>query len=261
MTRSVGLGVTLGALTFSASSVGSSRELPRPVPHVVAVDGLPAPRGRRRQRAHGLEGSRRGVDGNGLQRRLDPNPLLRDRRTGRVGVERLLLDRVQAGRHVVDAVGGQQPPGILGEPLDLVGRRDRERVDPVVRHPAGVGVHRFGRQLDRLGVERCQRPCHRNRTPGGLGRDVGIELGVRCEAPGAVDDHPHRQPDLAVDDGGLQPTVAKLHDLVDDTVDAQVGVARRRPPRPPRVQRRQSVGAAARGSRDRLDGVLSRLTP
>jgi hypothetical protein len=48
---------------------------------------------------------------------------------------------------------------------------------------------------------------------------------MRGEAPGAVDYHPHGQPDLAVDDGSLQLTVAQLYNLVDDAVDAQVGVA------------------------------------
>ena len=116
-------------------------------------------------------------------------------------------------------------PEYSASSADLVGRRDRERVDPVVGHPADVGVHRFGRQLDRLGVERRQRARHRDRAPGGLGCDVGVQFGVRREAPRAVDDHPHRQPDLAVDDRGLQLTVAQRHDLVDDAVDAQVGVA------------------------------------
>ena len=51
------------------------------------------------------------------------------------------------------------------------------------------------------------------------------QLGVRGEAPGAVDDDPHRQADLAVDDRGLQLTVAQLHDLGGDPVNAQVGVA------------------------------------
>ena len=126
---------------------------------------------------------------------------------------------------MVDAVGGQQPPRVLAEHADLVGRRDRERVDPVVGHPADVGVHRLGRQLDRLGVERRQRARHLHRAAGGLGCDVGVQLGVRRETPRAVDDDPDRQPDLAVDDRGLQLTVAQLHDLVDDAVDAQVGVA------------------------------------
>ena len=53
----------------------------------------------------------------------------------------------------------------------------------------------------------------------------GVQLGVRREAPRAVDDHPHRQTDFAVDDGRLQLTVAQRHYLVDDAVDAQVGMA------------------------------------
>ena len=70
-----------------------------------------------------------------------------------------------------------------------------------------------------------QRGGHRDRAARRLGGDLGRQLGVRGEAPGAVDDHPHRQPDLAVDDRGLQLTVAQLHHLGGDAVDAQVGVA------------------------------------
>ena len=59
-----------------------------------------------------------------------------------------------------------------------------------------------------------------------VGRHGRVQFGVRGEAPRAVDDHPHRQTDLAVDDGGFQFTVAQLHDLRRDAVNAQVGVAR-----------------------------------
>ena len=168
---------------------------------------------------------------------------------------------MQAGRDVVDAIGGQQPPRVLGKQPDLVGPRDRERVDPVVGHPADVGVDGFGRQLDRLGVERSQGARHLHRATSGLSCDVGVQLGVRGEAPRAVDDHPHRQSHLAVDDGGLQLTVAQLHDFVGDAVNAQVGVARAGRDR----GRQRRIGkrgvAAARGSRHRLVGALSRLTP
>ena len=66
---------------------------------------------------------------------------------------------------------------------------------------------------------------HLHRPPRGLGRHVRVQLGVRGETPGAVDDHPHRQADLAVDDRGLQLAVAQLHDLGGDAVNPQVGVA------------------------------------
>ena len=62
----------------------------------------------------------------------------------------------------------------------------------------------------RLGVERSQRAGDRDRAPGGLGRDVDVQFGVRGEAPCSVDDHPHRQADVAVEDRGLQLTVAQL---------------------------------------------------
>ena len=54
---------------------------------------------------------------------------------------------------------------------------------------------------------------------------VGRQLGVRGETPGAVDDDPHRQADLAGDDRGLQFAVAQLDDLGGDAVNPQVGVA------------------------------------
>ena len=66
-----------------------------------------------------------GIDGDRLQRRLHPHPLLGDRRAEGVGVERLLLDRVQPRRHVVDTVGRQQAVRVLVEHGDLVGRRAR----------------------------------------------------------------------------------------------------------------------------------------
>ena len=47
---------------------------------------------------------------------------------------------------------------------------------------------------------------------------------MRGEAPGAVDDHPHREADLAVQHGGLQFTVAQVHGLSGDCVHPQVGV-------------------------------------
>ena len=126
---------------------------------------------------------------------------------------------------MVDTVGGHQPAGVLLQHRDLVGGRDGERVDPVVRHPAHVGVDGFGGQLDAVGVQRCQRGRHPDRPAGGVGRHDGVQFGVRRETPGAVDDHPHRQADFAVDDGGLQFTVTNLHDLAGDAVNTQVGVA------------------------------------
>ena len=171
ITRSVGPAVTLGALTFSASNAGSCASS-SVQSHTSSPASASQPRAhRRRQRAHRIETARGRVDGDRLQRRQHPHPLLGDRRSEGVGVERLLLDRVQAGRHMVDAVGGQQPPGVLVEHGDLVGRGDVERVDSVVRHPADVGVHRLGRQLDALAVQCRQRGGHLHRAARRLGGD------------------------------------------------------------------------------------------
>ena len=207
ITRSVGPGVTPGRLGLLGQQRRQRRQLTRPVPHVVARHDLPALRGRRRQCAHGFEGSGRGVDGHRLQRRIHPHPLLGDRRAERVGVERLLLCGVQRGRDVVDAVGGHQPAGVLLQHRDLVGGRDGERVDPVVRHPARRRSRRVRRPARCVRRSAVPAPRHPNRPAGGVGRHDGVQFGVRRETPGAVDDHPHRQADLAVDDGGLQFTV------------------------------------------------------
>jgi multiple sugar transport system permease protein len=48
---------------------------------------------------------------------------------------------------------------------------------------------------------------------------------MRGEPPGAIDDHPDRQADLAVDHRGLQLAVAQLDDFVDQPVNPQVGVS------------------------------------
>jgi hypothetical protein len=126
---------------------------------------------------------------------------------------------------VVDAVGAQEAPGVLLQHRDLLGRGNLERVDPVARHPGGVGVHRLVGELDALAVEHRQRGGHVHGTARGLGRDGGRELRVRGESPRAVDDHPHGQADLAADDGGLQFAVSQLDDLGAHAVKPQVGVA------------------------------------
>ncbi len=73
--------------------------------------------------------------------------------------------------------------------------------------------------------KRGQRGGHPNGPARGVGGHRGIELGVRGEPPRSVDDHPHGQPDLAGQDGGLQLTIAQLHDFGGDAVDPHVGVA------------------------------------
>ena len=127
---------------------------------------------------------------------------------------------------MVDTVGGQQPSGVLLKHDDLVRRPDVERIDPVVRHPADVGVDRFGGQLDALGIQRREDGGHPHGPASRIGGHGRVEHGVRGEAPRTVDDHPHRHPDLAVDDGGFHLTIAQRHDLRGDAVNAQVGVAR-----------------------------------
>ena len=121
ITRSVGPAATLGALIFSASSDGSSASSsvqfhtsspasasqPRPIggASVRIESNLPAA-------ASTVTASNVGCTRTRCCVIDEPNG---------VGVEGLLLDGLQAGRHVIDAVGGQQPAGVLVEHGDLVG--------------------------------------------------------------------------------------------------------------------------------------------
>ena len=113
---------------------------------------------------------------------------------------------------------------VLPQQGDLVGGGNAEWVYAVVRHPDRIRVDGFVGQFDPFGIERCQRRRHAHGMPGRLRGDLRAEAGMRGEAPGAVDDHPHRQADLAVQHGGLQFTVAQMHSLGSDRVHPQVGV-------------------------------------
>ena len=137
-----------------------------------------------------------------------------------------LLDYYRDELVSVDAVGSLQPAGVVAQHGDLVGGGYLERVDPVVRYPRDIDVRRLGCQLDALGVERRQRHRHGHRAAGRLGRHGEIQFRVRSETPGAVDDDPHRQADLAGHHRGLQLTVAQLDVLGGDPVNPEVGVAR-----------------------------------
>ena len=69
-----------------------------------------------------------------------------------------------------------------------------------------------------------------------------VQFGVGREAPGAVDDHPHRQADLAVDTAVSSSPSRNLHDLGGDAVNTQVGVA----------------GAGGHGGQRRVGELMSR---
>ncbi|SKU64671.1 Uncharacterised protein [Mycobacteroides abscessus subsp. abscessus] len=125
---------------------------------------------------------------------------------------------------MVHAIGGQQPRRILLQHRDLVGLRHPERVDLVVGHPLHVGVDRFVGQLDALTVQAAQPAGHSHGPARGLGGGRRIELHMRGESPGAVDNHPHRQTDGAPGDGRLHLLVAQHQLLVDQPMDAQVRI-------------------------------------
>ncbi len=207
------LGQQLGQLASSALEVPA-----------VAGQVLPAAAGRRGQRVHRLEPAGGPVDRGGGQRRRDPDPLLDGRGAGQVGVELVLPHHGHPGLHVVDAVGGQQPPRPVGEQRHLVPGRHRERVDRVVGDPHRVAVHRLVGPLHPLRGHRGQRPGHRHRLLGGGRRPLRGQLDVRGEAPDAVDDHPHGQPDGGrVGDVHDHP-VAQRQRLPGDPLHPQVGV-------------------------------------
>ena len=134
-----------------------------PVP-AVAGDELPAATDRRRQAPHRLELTRLGVDPHCGQRRHEPHPLLGGRRPDQVGVELVLEYLRDSGVDVIDAGGGEQPGGPVGQQRDLVGVGDVERVDVVGRDPARVGIGGLVGQFDRLAVDGLGSPS-RSRRP------------------------------------------------------------------------------------------------
>ena len=127
---------------------------------------------------------------------------------------------------MVHPVGCQQAAGVLPQQGDLLVGGDGERIDGKVRHPGRAGVDRFVGQFDALGVERGQGDRDAHRVTGGLSGDIRAQAGMRGEAPGAVDDHPHRQTHFPVHYGRFQLAIAQRNNLGGDGVDPQVGITR-----------------------------------
>ena len=127
---------------------------------------------------------------------------------------------------MVHPVGCQQAAGVLPQQSDLLVSGDGERIDAVIRHPGRTGVDRLVSQFDALSVERRQGHRDAHRVTGGLSSDIRAQAGMGGEAPGAVDDHPHRQTHFPVQHGRLQLAVAQRNNLGGDGVDPQVGITR-----------------------------------
>ena len=212
----------LGLLRQQGGQLGQFRT---PVPHLITGHRLPPAPGRRGQGAHRLEAAGGGIDADRLQSRHRAHPLLGDRGAEGVGIEHLLFDAYDHCGDMVDPIGSQQPSGIVLQHRDLVGGWHRERVDAVVRHPGDVAVDRFVGQFDPVGVQAGQGDRHPDRVAGRFGGDVGGQSGVGGESPGAVDEHAHRQADVAVQHRRLQFAVAKLDDFGGEGMHPQVGVA------------------------------------
>ena len=99
-----------------------------------------------------------------------------------------------------------------------------ERVDLVVGDPGGVGVHRLGRQLDPVAVDRGG---HLRDGDGLLGQPHGLGRGeddAGREAPGALVHHPDGEAEVLAVGERLGPRVAQADRLRADPLDPEVGV-------------------------------------
>ena len=86
-------------------------------------------------------------------------------------------------------------------------------------------VDRLVGQLDALPVEGGGDPGHRHRFGRGPGRGVEGQVGRRREPPGAVVEHPDRQPRRLAFGCAFELVVADPHVGVPDALDPQLGVA------------------------------------
>ena len=171
---------------------------------------------------------------------------------------------------MLDAVGGHQLLGEIDEQRRLVRVGDIEGVDVVRGDESGVGVDRFGGELDAVGVDR--RRYLRDRysllcQPDGLG--CGEDDAGR-EAPGALVHHADGEAEVLPVGEGLGSGVAQADRLGADPLDPEIGVLAAQVDRPgqrgvgqggQRQGEERVVDAAGHGavSTSRLLGRPSRL--
>ena len=197
MTRSYEPASTLGALSFSASSSGTSAiSSSQSQPPSAARTGevLPAAADRRRDRGHGVEGV--GTGAHRLEAGLQPDPLLGGAGAGEVGVVLVLLDLLEERRGVVDRRALAQPVGPVDEERRLLGGGHLERVHVVRRDPRDVVVDRLRCDLDGTARHLGRDHRDRDRLLGDADRLLGREHDPRREAPGTAVDDPHREPEV-----------------------------------------------------------------
>ena len=139
-------------------------------------------------------------------------------------VEGLVLHRVQVGRDVVDTVGGQQAPQFSASApiLSAAGIANGSIWYSETQLTSEYTGSNASSIVSALRAARVRATCTARRA---VSAATSASARRATRNPSAVDNHPHREPNLAVDDGGLQLTIAKGDDLVDDAVDPQVGVA------------------------------------
>ena len=181
---------------------------------------------------------------------MDAHPLLAGAGAGGVGVVLLLLDVHAAALHVLDAVGGQQLLGQLDEQRRLLGVGHAERVDVVVGDPRRRRVHRLGRELDAVAVDRRGDLGDGDRLlgqPHGLG---GGEDDAGREAPGALVHHADGEAEVLAVGERLEPGVAQADRLGADALDPEVGVLAAQ------VDRPGQRGVGERGQREGEEGLV-----
>ena len=174
-----------------------------------------------------------------------------DRRARGIGVERLLLDGMQmAETWSTLSAASSRPEYSASSPIFSAAGIVTDRSGS--RTPSCIGVYRFGASAIVSALSGASVPATATaRRAVSAATSGSVRRAPRARR--AVDDHPHRQADVAVDDRGLQFTVAQRYLLVEDAVYAQVrvvGAAATAAESAASATR----GAAARGSRVDLSG-------
>ena len=125
---------------------------------------------------------------------------------------------------MIDPGLAEQAGTPVGEQGDLVGDTDLERVHRIGGDPADIAVSGLVGELDALSVDRGRHLRHLDRFLGGTqGGGLG-QVNRGGEPPGAIQDHPHREPQVIAVEQGHQVAVGQADLLPPDTFGAEVGM-------------------------------------
>ena len=213
----VGAGRHRGGADLLGQQLGDLRQFGVPVP-ARPLQVLPPPAHRGCHRPHRLEAAV-GIDGEGLDGGVDPDPPLVGLGARQVAVELVLGHSQDVGGHVVDGVGDQQPVTPDGQEFHLVGQGDLHRIDVVARRPPHLPAPRLVGQFHPAPTGAGDDLGRHHRFVDQCGSLIGARGHRRSEAQGAVDHHAHAHPELDVLGRPFQPGISQSDALAPEVLD------------------------------------------